>query len=210
MDAHFSPSDVRQIYRIQLDGTALGTIAPSRRNQAHPDWSPRADWIAFEQDTIGLIPRCDIWAKNVQTGALQRLTAGTNRQTWPSFAPNGQQVAYASEQRVALPGGGDALQWQVRRVNLDGSDDIAVTIPGDAEIRSVRWSPGGESIFFTRNDTLYSVGTAGRPLSLIEASGTLHTMDLHRGRWRLLAEHSAATWCGRAPTSTASRASAGA
>ena len=172
-------------------------LTPGTENQGFPDWSPRGDWVAFAQDsgTTGL--RSDIWMYNTWTGgSAQRLTFRQGRAAWPAFQPNGQRLAYACSSTVGI--------WELRRVDLNGSNDTALLGAGNAAaIRSVRWSPDGLWIYFSRNDTLYAIGKDGGPVfgrQLFIARAA--SLDFHRGGERPVAEEPRTfTWlaCGIEP-----------
>lgn len=158
-----SGGDAR-IWRQRLDGSPAAPLASGAEQQSHPDWSPRGDWIALsQQPAAGSDADRHIWLFSpAGTPAPRELTTGaavTDR--WPAFQPNGQVVAYA-RMYWHFDGNVTSERWQLRRINLDGSGDMPLVYPGGGnEVRSVRWSPDGAFVYFTRNDTLYSVSRDG-------------------------------------------------
>lgn len=187
-------SGASRIYRKQLSGGSATELVAGTEKQWQPDWSPRGDWIAYVQQPTGSNDK-HIWRYNVVTATVPlQLTSGTNvvDQT-PAFQPNGQIIAYARFLD---------LRWQLRRINLDGTGDIALVYPGTGdEIRSVRWSPDGQWVYFTRNDSAYKVARTGGALQYLpEILSKVRTLDLHLGGWKVLAEQPATIGCTACPT----------
>jgi hypothetical protein len=69
------------------------------------DWSPRGDWVVYDRAPDINTP-FDIWAYNVNTHENRQITSHAELDVYPSFSPNGQQIAYsfdfADEWRVEL------------------------------------------------------------------------------------------------------------
>lgn len=163
-----------RIYRQWLDGSPAVQLLSGTERQSYPDWSPRGDWVAYAQDSGTPGTQRDVWLFSVATGTAQRLTFQAGLATRPAFQPNGQGLAYAY-----FPTSGD--RWELRRVDLAGSNDVAlVAAAGASEIRSLRWSPDGLWIYFTRNDTLYAVSnTNGQVVAHPEMLTNVTSLDFH-------------------------------
>jgi Tol biopolymer transport system component len=176
-----------QIYRKTVDGPPPVPLVLQPHNQFAPDWSPRGDWVAFERDS-GSIIQSDLWAYNTSTGEQRRLTYWPSLAKSPAFSPNGQTIAYARYPYVS--GNQSADAWELRTIKLDGTGDSPVVSLGTAdEFRSIRWSPDGSQIYFTRNDSLFSVSASGgEPNFRGDLIPKATSFDLHPSGWRLLAE----------------------
>jgi Tol biopolymer transport system component len=181
----FSRSDTGpgpdQVYRAPAAGGTPTALFPQPYNQYWPDWSPRGDWVAFDQDAG--TGSCDIWAVNTENGQSRRITSSPLHESGASFSPNGQQLVYVR----GIPYAG----YQLRRVNLDGSNDAPVFERTTAVVNEPRWGPGGSTIYVVVSsggvDSLYAVD-AYYPNTVTQvarlASGELH-FDPPRGagRW---------------------------
>ncbi len=172
-----------RIWRQKLDGTPPTAMVslPQSRNMYRPDWSPRGDFVAFEQDSGA--SHSDLWLVAPSTGVANRATCRPGWATWPAFQPNGERLAYVHQV---------GQTWELRRMDLYGSSgDIVLVGPVGAEIRSPRWTVDGKSIYFTKNDTLYAVGSNGGAVynkAALLGGALASTVDLHRGSGRLLLE----------------------
>jgi Tol biopolymer transport system component len=151
-----------QIYRAPAAGGTATALWPQPFGQYYPAWSPRGDWVAFDQDAGG--GSCDIWALNPTTGASRRLTSAAQHDFAAAFSPNGQQVVYLR----AVPFSG----YQLRRVNLDGSNDQLLLARQDAVLHPPRWAPNGSRVYLAvgglpTSDSLYAVEAAGPDSGLV-------------------------------------------
>jgi putative Ig domain-containing protein/flagellar hook capping protein FlgD/fibronectin type III domain protein/WD40 repeat protein len=183
-----------RIYR-QLLSSAAVPLASGTELQSHPDWSPRGDWIVLSQPpAAGPSEDRHIWVYSTGAPTAPReLTSGaTVLDRSPAFQPNGQAVAYARHYWY-FDGSTYSERWQLRRINLDGTGDVPLVYPGsDYEPKSLRWSPDGLWIYFTRNDSLFAVSRDnGAIVPHPEIMTKVTSFDFHlSGTHRLAAEQS--------------------
>lgn len=174
-----------QIHRKSVNESgSVPLVQPAQpHSQFNPDWSPRGDWVVFDQESTAAY--CDIVAYHTATREIRRLATSPDHEAWAAFSPNGQQVAY-----VRIRSGGASSE--LHRVNLDGSNDILLLQQSSPNITSPRWSPDGQAIYFTRNNLLYAVPSGGGaqiPKSNLIPQAS--AFDLSRGNGRIVAED---TW----------------
>ena len=137
-----------QIYRMGVGDTVPTRLHPQSYVQRHPDWSPRGDWVAYDQE----LSTPKVWVYNTQTSQAVQLSQGSNHDLMPVFEPHGQALAYVRS----------ASGFHLRRMNLDASGDTQVlanlcsTLP-----RSLRWTPDADSLCFACNDSLFKVPQQG-------------------------------------------------
>ncbi|MGH7724776.1 MAG: hypothetical protein ACREOU_05045 [Candidatus Eiseniibacteriota bacterium] len=175
-----------QIYRKSVGGSATPLVSRPH-NQTTPDWSPRGDWVAFAEDPDG---NCDhIYAYNVQTLELRQLTSGSVLDLHPSFQPNGQRLAFVRTIPGAVP-----QQWEIRRIDLAGTNNVAVLNPPFTQpIVSPRWSKDGSQIYFSSGDRLYSVPvTGGQAAPQDSVLLNVSSFDLPLGGGPIVAEEAGA------------------
>jgi TolB protein len=79
-----------------------------------PDWSPRGDLIAFTaRDELGVF---DLFAVNVDSSKVIRLTQDQGSNEEPSFSPNGRLIIFSSTRAgpaqlyVMMPDGNNPLR----------------------------------------------------------------------------------------------------
>lgn len=170
-----------QIYRRKLDGTPATALVPQNAGQFRPDWSPRGDWIAFDQETPS---NSDIFAFNPSTQELRQLSFDSHHDFGPVFCPNGQRLVYL---RFTNPGGN--WTYQLRRVDLAGNPAADSLLVSRTQVFTPRWSPDGRWICFNVNDSLYAVGAEGANFGVVLARFTLPLntteIDLPLGNQRL-------------------------
>lgn len=174
-------SSLSQIYRKKLDDSPVAPMAAAQTHQYAPDWSPRGDLVAFEQQVLPT-QATDIWLADVPGGGgTWRLTYQTGRATCPAFQPNGQALAYFHRD----PAVG---MWEIRLVNADGSNDHALTAVGIGnDLHPLRWSPDGRRIYFSNRDSIYSVSVNGGNAQYVGGQfGPTEAFDLPQGRAPLL------------------------
>lgn len=84
----------------------------------------------------------DIFAVDLQSGVISRLTATPGADTGASFSPDGSRIVFESDRSGSS---------QLYVMNADGSDARRISF-GGARYGSPAWSPDGERIAFTRAD----------------------------------------------------------
>jgi Tol biopolymer transport system component len=178
--SHYTPGAADgRIYRKTIIGGFASQLVPGTPAgpQATPDWSPRGDWVTYEQDT----PTGDthVWLYNTETGENRQLTSSTRWEAFPAFSPNGQEIAYSH----GIANGSDV--WELRRVTLDGSANSVVYASQFFALSWPRWSPDGSRIYFVRNDSLFAVNTGGTasqtPVFIPKVQPSFYSYDLPLG-----------------------------
>lgn len=102
----------------------------------------------------------DIYSMKPDGTNLKKLTNNTDADNLsPTLSPDGKTLAY-----VAARSGG---RWQIRRMNLDGSNNIPLT-PGTAQDQYPAWSPDGKQIIFS---STRETGGSGTRLYVMNADG---------------------------------------
>jgi hypothetical protein len=185
------------IYVSSADGSGagvpLGLGGTLGFDEQQPDWSPRGDLLAFR--TKWYESSCPGIGLFSPTGGETGLTFGLQgADSWPSFSPNGQSVAYVRRLISARTGLADS-SWQLRRIGIDRTEDQFLAQADSAtEIRSPRWSPDGKWIYYLRDTALTVVSATHEvpnwPRSVLAPSAL--SFDLARGSGKLLVEESTA------------------
>lgn len=122
-----------QIYVMDAEGTNQQDITP-RGYAVSPSWSPNGEALAFswrrngagEQNTGGY----DIYIFDLADGAYTQLTHNGQRNDFPSWAPDGRHLVFAS---------GAGQHWQLFTVLADGSDPTELTFQGSNSMPNWSW-----------------------------------------------------------------------
>lgn len=108
-----------QVYRMAAGGGGAKRVTMKGDYNQTPDWSQgsgaAAEWITYAGRAGGGF---DVFAVNVKSGSVKRLSQGSGRNTDPSYAPDGRLVAWSSSR------GGIVV------ANEDGNNQIEVVKAG--------------------------------------------------------------------------------
>ncbi len=118
------------IYIINSNGGGLRYLTDGE----YADWSPVNSWIVHRACHGG---GCGLWETNVDSGEQRRLTSGGS-DGQPAWSPNGQQIAYISQ---------DDGNFEIYRIDADGSNKVRLTNSPSSDGLPV-WSPDGQWIAF--------------------------------------------------------------
>jgi TolB protein len=108
-----------QVYRMTASGGGASRVTKKGDYNQTPDWNPGegqyAEWVTYAGRAGGGF---DVFAVNVKSGAVKRLSQGSGRNTDPSYSPDGRLVAWSSSR------GGIVV------ANEDGNNQIEVVKAG--------------------------------------------------------------------------------
>lgn len=138
------------IYVTNKDGSVLRKLTSSKGNYSQLSWSPDRKKIAFKKSSSG---SGEIWLID-SSGASRKLTDGT----YPSWSPNGKQIAFIFEKMEGISSMGQTLGV----INVDDGTQYHFT-PKDKwllkELSGICWSPSGDKLFFISRGHIYSIKT---------------------------------------------------
>jgi TolB protein len=155
-----SEAIVDDLHVVRPDGTERRLVA---RNASGPSWSPDGEQIVFMRDVCGA-SAClqvdnpnDLFVVDVESGDERRLTANESFEGDPSWSPDGDWIAFASDEGLSL-------------IRPDGTDRRALT--RQWVHWGPNWSPDGKQIAFADIVDIYVVDVdGGRPRRLTDNEG---------------------------------------
>lgn len=132
-----------KLYVMNADGTAV-TVLGSMYGQ-DVAWSPDGSKVAYTGSNMG---RSEVWIADADGSNATRLTdnvGGAYHNQSPSWSPDGSMIVY----RSTMP---STTNYVLRRINVDGSNDVALTssVPPAWDM-SPSWSPDSSTIVFASN-----------------------------------------------------------
>ena len=146
------------LFGVNADGSGLGMLAgqpgsTDSENGAQA-WSPDGTTIAFasfiwywaDQGTgINLANPYDLFQTGGVLASATRLTTGND--WWPSWSPDGKQIAFARFDKAYFLNPGTAAGADIYVMNADGSGIRRLTNQG-WPVSGLTWSPDGTKITF--------------------------------------------------------------
>ena len=156
--AFFGDSDMRRRHIFVV--SALGEERPTQLTFGDHDehsiaWSPDGGEIAFVSNRTGradLNMHLDIYAVDVGTKEMRRITESVGAEYYPRWSPDGSKIAYTATTRGNTSNESTPEDRHVWVVNSDGSDPRDVTGDLDRPCTAPHWSPDGSRIVFTASD----------------------------------------------------------
>ncbi|MCY4114511.1 MAG: hypothetical protein OXG33_11340 [Chloroflexi bacterium] len=153
-----------RLYTMAPDGSNVAMVRDGFVNLFQPlQWSPDGKSLAYVRQD----PESAVWLYTVTVdgGAPRRLT---KTDSYPSWSPNGQRLAFAKP---------DGAEVALYTIASDGSDAQRVTTirgwqprygepdPSRAWIGTVAWSPDGSKILFSCGGGICVVSLDGAPVN---------------------------------------------
>ena len=137
------------IYVMDADGGNPQNLTNNRQDDRYPSWSPNGERIIFSSARDGHFRSkfgitSEIYVMDADGGDQQRLTENRQNDWFPSWSPNGEHIASASDR------GGDIENFDIYVMDADGGNPQNLT-ENRQDDWFPSWSPDGEHIAFSSN-----------------------------------------------------------
>ncbi len=139
-----------EIFAMAPDGSRLVNLTNSWADDLAPVWSPDGEQIAFESHRDTLTGKWGLGNGSIylldfdplagsSRGNVVRLTDDAGNDTWATWSPDGQRIAFQSDR---------SGNWEIWSIQRDGSGLTQLT-DHPAPDRYPAWSPDGRQLAFT-------------------------------------------------------------
>ena len=159
------PADGGTPRQITQGNWSVGPRFDGLDGAAQWDWMPDGRtmvFTAFADSTADLnYVRSNIYAVDVASGQLRRLTTTDGSWSSPVVSRDGSKIAYTGYTQVTDSYHASDLYM----MNADGSGARGMTLDLDRDVGDIAWAPDGTGLYFTTQDhgtsQVYFVGPAG-------------------------------------------------
>ena len=138
-----------EIYVMDADGSNQQRLTNNLTEDKYPSWSPSGKRIAFSARREGHFKNdsgitYEIYVMDADGGNEQRLTENRRNDQDPSWSPDGQRIAFASDRK------GSWENFEIYVMDADGGNEQRLT-ENRVFDEEPSWSPDGQRIAFWSN-----------------------------------------------------------
>ncbi|MBV9181899.1 MAG: S9 family peptidase [Acidobacteria bacterium] len=168
------------LWLVSADGGWPSQLTVSEQRQAHPNWSPTGQWIAYQSDYDG-DEQWDIFLVSPSSGEVVNLTHTREiSEEDPTWSADGRYLAYVAKAKKAASFEIDVFDTLLRETKHLTSG----TAPDKLNTNPI-WSRDGAYIFFTQEQ---AKGTDSNIFVADRRSGTISLLTPHQGEHLYSAE----------------------
>ena len=133
------------LFIIDVDGNNMVPLPNQGIGNFDPAWSPDGTKILFS--ALKTADRPQIWILDLETGEIQILSEGLNRDLQPTWSSDGSHIIFVSLRQGP---------YQIWTMDPDGSNQERFSVSGDLKNTNPVLSPNGQTLVFTQSEGLGS------------------------------------------------------
>ena len=135
-----------EIYVMDADGGNPQNLTNNPNDDRYPSWSPDSERIVFVSQRPGhfrskFLITYEIYVIDADGGNEQRLTENRQNDLYPSWSPDGEQIAFEADRK------GDFENPEIYVMDADGDNQQRLTENRRSDLQP-SWSPDGKRIAF--------------------------------------------------------------
>ncbi len=148
---------IRDIFRVQADGSTLENLTESAHDEFDPTWSPDGNWIYFNS-TAGSRGSLNLFRIQPDGDLLHQVTDFSGTVTGPYWSPDAQWIFYLYEPLLQR-------EWHLYRARPDGSEATEIA-EGRGSIPFISISHDGNWIAYS------ATGNVRQDIFVVRTNGT--------------------------------------
>ena len=143
---HSHRNETRDLFIIPSDGGVVQPLIQSPEFELQPSFSPDGQRVVYNDLSTG-----DLWVVSTEEGSRRSLVEVEGRAILPDWSPDGEHIVFATIRGREASG-----LWIAPAT---GQDAMRIADTGGW---SPRWSPDGRSVYFMRDQNIWTVSADSR------------------------------------------------
>ncbi len=144
---HSHRAGTRDLFIVPSEGGVVRPLIQSPEFEIQPSLSPDGQRVAYLH-----LQSTDLWVVSTKDRSSRPLVEGASMQVMPEWSPDGSEILYTSVDFM----GGDTELW---KANSAGENAARLAASGGW---TARWSPDGSSIYFLRDQNIWTISADGK------------------------------------------------
>jgi dipeptidyl aminopeptidase/acylaminoacyl peptidase len=179
----FTADAVQHLFVVPADGGTPRQVTTGQWSAGAADWTPDGKWLVYSSgprvpDAEYEWRESDVYAVEVATGTLKRLTTRSGPDGSPTISPNGRLIAYTGYDKT----GDTWTDSKLYVMNSDGSGS-KLLLDIDRSPQALTWAADNSGIYFSvQNEgaqNLHFVSVTGQARKITNGKHMLAVSEIH-------------------------------
>ena len=179
----FTADAVQHLFVVPADGGTPRQVTTGQWSAGAADWTPDGKWLVYSSgprvpDAEYEWRESDVYAVEVATGTLKRLTTRAGPDGSPTISPNGRLIAYTGYDK-------NDDTWTDSKLYLMNSDGTGskLLLDIDRSPQALSWAADNSGVYFSvQNEgaqNLHFVSVAGQARKITDGKHMLSVSEIH-------------------------------